>query len=62
MFNQFSEFIEEFGENSIKIIKSSLRIILRFISSLCHGVIRFISEIFRGIINILKFIFSPFRR
>ncbi len=55
MFNQFSEFIEEFGENSI-------RIILRFISSLCHGVIRFISEIFRGIINILKFIFSPFRR
>lgn len=62
MFNQFSEFIEEFGENSIRIIKSSLRIILRFISSLCHGVIRFISEIFRGIINILKFIFSPFRR
>lgn len=62
MFNQFSEFIEEFGENSIKIIKSSLRIILRFISSLCHGVIRFISEIFSGIINILKFIFSPFRR
>lgn len=62
MFNQFSEFIEEFGENSIRIVKSSLRIILRFISSLCHGVIRFISEIFRGIINILKFIFSPFRR
>lgn len=62
MFNQFSKFIEEFGENSIRIIKSSLRIILRFISSLCHGVIRFISEIFRGIINILKFIFSPFRR
>ena len=62
MFNQFSEFIEEFGENSIRIIKSSLRIILRFISSLCHGVIRFISEIFRGIINILKFILSPFRR
>lgn len=62
MFNQFSEFIEEFGENSIRIIKSSLRIILRFISSLCHGVIRFISEFFRGIINILKFIFSPFRR
>ncbi|MGN1037479.1 MAG: peptidoglycan DD-metalloendopeptidase family protein [Ruminococcus sp.] len=62
MLNEFSDFIAGFGENSIEIIKSSLKLIVKFISAICHGTVRFITEILKGIINIIKFIFSPFKR
>ncbi len=62
MIIKFLKFISDFGESSIKIIKSSLRCISRLLLSLFHGTLRFVAEALRGILSIFKFIFSPFRR